>query len=720
MPEAFSKLSFSGKSEASTQNDHTFMEDITTKYFLACNEGLELGELVRADDFSLQDSIAALEIMDPKMDNGVIDPEEESSTLYDCSSLLLPDELISIIDQLLASEMSWHGGSSLSQTLYTCVYVQRLLGKSLQNDGFSKSTSGTAAERALLDQVLFPYVVATIKCVDICRDEFLAGYLYEEEDISSADFGLELLPFTQAETAIALLEEGLRWLETMRQEKESTISTSQYTQLYKRLKVRALLLKMLHNMKSLESFANLVPVLLLELNGYTVSERPLGDFPHIFNTAIQRSLISTSPPRPIVSMPATFALSELRRLCEDMVRLLPITSAARKSPSCMLAFFEMIRKNNPPTLPLVRSRLQSIFLEDKMAQHVVEKQDFIIIAIEEICGQRLDLFDRGHSKVETPNDRRFKINQIVSEILNRIDPQFLDYYKVLCHNPGRQRRNLCKILVDFDVLQAEAEVIDQDLAALVAEEPKRLANGNTSLSFPISSWIFNTKLDICLLILFMGFETDLYKPFEWSVIYWHLENFYFLQSEHLYSIVIDRLPNYSPVRAHLAHRLLYNEAQGLLCKAYCKLTTSLEMLSIIKMPNLKFSSEELLYNHRMIPFSRLISPPSVSFEMYKAEKETRKASAVEMLKDASDHFNAARLKLATLSKRGPSQRFIAIPALVDDFKAEIRGLVGCCIANNLMVSKLLKEDAAWFKSGDRKLVYQESQFSRRFPSISIM
>lgn len=84
------------------------------------------------------------------MDSGCIEPGDEFEELYDVSRPLPPDEVLGIIDQLLchevrqpthepavppasvlflahASQMSWHLGYPLSQTVLTSVYVEALM-----------------------------------------------------------------------------------------------------------------------------------------------------------------------------------------------------------------------------------------------------------------------------------------------------------------------------------------------------------------------------------------------------------------------------------------------------------------------------------------------------------------------------------------------------------------------------------------------------------------
>lgn len=66
---------------------------------------LEIGQVVRAPDFSFLDALGALEIMDPKTDSGMIVDEEDVNEEIETPSLL-PGEVIWIMDQLLAREVN--------------------------------------------------------------------------------------------------------------------------------------------------------------------------------------------------------------------------------------------------------------------------------------------------------------------------------------------------------------------------------------------------------------------------------------------------------------------------------------------------------------------------------------------------------------------------------------------------------------------------------------
>ena len=103
------------------RNEDDEREDITQKMFSATRgtrllsvainmvetidlSALAIGQVIRAPDFEYLDVLGALEIMDPKTDSGMIvgdDNVDDSPKIEN----LLPEEIIWIMDQLLAREV---------------------------------------------------------------------------------------------------------------------------------------------------------------------------------------------------------------------------------------------------------------------------------------------------------------------------------------------------------------------------------------------------------------------------------------------------------------------------------------------------------------------------------------------------------------------------------------------------------------------------------------
>lgn len=124
--------------------------------------------------------------MDSKMDSGFLKPGETLEDEYDTLASLLPEEIVGIMDQLLCYEMAWHTGYPLSQTLFTSVYIDKLLWpevKILEQAQFYRGAILDEKRPGPLLQALRAYCLAVIKCCDFVIAKITARDYFEEEDI---------------------------------------------------------------------------------------------------------------------------------------------------------------------------------------------------------------------------------------------------------------------------------------------------------------------------------------------------------------------------------------------------------------------------------------------------------------------------------------------------------------------------------------------------------
>lgn len=63
------------------------------------------GQLLHLQSFTLYDAMSAIEIMDPKMDTGMV-LENTSTSPFDVQQRLTPQQLLWIMDRLLSCEVS--------------------------------------------------------------------------------------------------------------------------------------------------------------------------------------------------------------------------------------------------------------------------------------------------------------------------------------------------------------------------------------------------------------------------------------------------------------------------------------------------------------------------------------------------------------------------------------------------------------------------------------
>ncbi|KAJ4831042.1 hypothetical protein Tsubulata_001773 [Turnera subulata] len=129
-PHHFSSSSSSSSIPAS---ENTVWADASPLLEAACRE-LQDGELIHGDNFNLFAAMSALEIMDPKMDSGIINrycSVDEAIEDGAAPIPISPDKTtdvrcsIDIMDHLLACEATWHKGHSLAQTVFSCIYLLR-------------------------------------------------------------------------------------------------------------------------------------------------------------------------------------------------------------------------------------------------------------------------------------------------------------------------------------------------------------------------------------------------------------------------------------------------------------------------------------------------------------------------------------------------------------------------------------------------------------------
>jgi hypothetical protein len=143
-----------------------FMEDTAS--------GMLVGQMIHGDDFSLREAMSALELMDPKMDAGCT--KEKSITLPEAfesvPSQLTDAQTISVMDELVACEASWHAGQSIGHSLFTCLYMQK--------------------PDLAPSQILRVYIHLLLKTCQTVRQVILDADVYEEEDFISQKFHFSL------------------------------------------------------------------------------------------------------------------------------------------------------------------------------------------------------------------------------------------------------------------------------------------------------------------------------------------------------------------------------------------------------------------------------------------------------------------------------------------------------------------------------------------------
>lgn len=154
--------------------------------------------------------------MDAKMDSGFLQPGETLEDDYDTLQPLLPEELIGIMDQLLCHEMAWHTGYPLSQTLFTSVYIDKLLwpeSGALEEAQFYRGEVFDERRPGPLLEVLRAYCLALIKGCDFVMAKITSRDYFEEEDFCTNTYNRVLFVSVPVDVFLRELDAAMEVME---------------------------------------------------------------------------------------------------------------------------------------------------------------------------------------------------------------------------------------------------------------------------------------------------------------------------------------------------------------------------------------------------------------------------------------------------------------------------------------------------------------------------
>ncbi|CAL8107226.1 unnamed protein product [Calicophoron daubneyi] len=152
--------------------------DVTEQFKTACQYALEPGSLCHSSWFTLQHSMSAIEIMDPKMDIRMQGARRVVPVSEALDKKILPlgpfenKQLLGIMDELLASTVNWLTGDSLAQSIFICMYMH--------------------CTQLVKDQYLSAFCELLRRSVYQIRHVIVAAGVFDEEDHYAPTHGMPL------------------------------------------------------------------------------------------------------------------------------------------------------------------------------------------------------------------------------------------------------------------------------------------------------------------------------------------------------------------------------------------------------------------------------------------------------------------------------------------------------------------------------------------------
>ncbi|KAF5277241.1 hypothetical protein FQR65_LT00349 [Abscondita terminalis] len=667
----------------------TYNWNTITNEFLQAVKGLQLGELLHDDLFGLFEAMSAIEMMDPKMDAGMLcNRGNKKAKSFEQAvadhSLKLNNftnrELIDIIDTTLACIVSWVEGHSLAQTVFTNLYLHK--------------------PYIIEDRTLKAFSLAVYKLLEIIKEFIHKSVVYEEEDFQPMHYGYHLNPDISEQRMIGMLrevEEDLHKksrskLQSVNQEADDSVA------LYARIKFvrvfyQALTLLLQRKEDQQPVITDCQRLFITASDMLFVMQKTLQSDGHQNNLLEQSQILGFEPLVNQRLLPPTFPRytkikpkQEALMYFEDMIERLKTICKIHGVTSFhqALDFFIEFSKGSPCLLS--RSALQLLYL----GSHNV------VLATNPNILKDL-LKDAAKSFISPPalmakaivSNQQAKM--YVDTFFSHCTRPFANLIQLCGHNRARQRDKLAHLLEEFTGLQDEAERVDAYLHNISV---------NSTWSRPhlacFGTWILYHTLRIMIMYLLAGFELELYSVHEFYYIYWYLYEFLygwlvsaltradsFLVEQELIGELQKSKGNkkiktkYKKKPRPYNRDILFYQALQNMCGGYYKALIGFRMDQKLTMPHPQFDSEQVRYEHRFAPFQSLLTPPPVQYSEFRDMTSPTRCSqqsidSMYLNIAGCKHFHQARQLLET----------------VQPVDSEVMDLIKIC-KTNFVVLKLL-------------------------------
>nr|XP_027072791.1 N-alpha-acetyltransferase 35, NatC auxiliary subunit-like isoform X2 [Coffea arabica] len=463
--------------------DQTVWADVSPLLQLA-SQDLHDGELIHGENFNLFAAMSALEIMDPKMDSGIVSTYCSVDEAIEKGAAPVPLSFnstidiqctIDIMDHLLACEATWHKGHSLAQTVFSCIYL-------LRPDRISS--------HALLHSYCMVVRVTCNAVVSAVSD----ARTNEEEDLFTMTYGLPLKGEGD-EKCLSILHAV-----------DETISRQ-----LRASKAPSTKRRVLEDIEPLQTNADLegglCKAVLCRLrfrkhfyHVLTCMRRPQGK-----GLELARKHITSC----LSELDSMLKLEEFLK-CKSICRTVKdATDDETTASGCQPIGFDssLNSRLSAPTPPRAIKLLSW--------RKAVDYFKKLLHDLEVICSYTLDpvlevvlRFVVGFQKLHPDLVARAYL-QLLTNLL-----------RILCTNSAWQRRKLGKILQEWRIVHAQLEL------AFRKEYGDISNTSNEDVGMNICSyiliWVEEQTYWIATRFLTLGFELELYSPCDYCMVYWYI------------------------------------------------------------------------------------------------------------------------------------------------------------------------------------------------------
>lgn len=668
-------------------------KDITQEFVDACSQ-LKLGELFHDADFGLLEGMSAIEMMDPKMDAGMVCNQTKRKVLNFQQAIqantikldgLTPQEIIGIIDDTLACVVTWLEGHSMVQTVFINLYLHD--------------------PNLIVDRTLRSFSICVLRLVDLIRDRINRASVFEEEDFQSLAYSFRMagdVADSQASGSLKEVEEELmkvikstRVRSGVDRNSDTELKHENAVALHARLKFTRLffLTVLAFSQEKCQGLENAEKFLkqMKELIGVMKTSIELGIQPVDNDDGDCNCIMGFEPLVNQRLLPPTFPrytkirsrVDTMEYLDSMMTRLIQICSITQLSNfHDILDFFIDFSQTSPCLLSRSLLQLTALPVHSNKLFGTQKMVDVLRDTVRSFCAPPVLM-------PKCPIYNNASAKECVDSFLSLAVRPLVSVMQISGHNRARQRDKWGHLLEEFGTLQDEAEKLDAYLHNCMMK-----VDSNWHYRVCFGTWVLYHTLKVMIQYLLAGFELELYSVHEYHYLFWYL-------CEGLYNWLISTInraetflvehetmaadvhkgrggkKNKKKKKTRVSSvELTLTQALHSLCSGYYKAAIGLKLDGKLLLPKYDFDCEEVRYNHRFAPFGSVATPPPMHYVQFKEMTDIARyippLDANDLYNGASKCFQQARLHLETLQNQS----------------TEVQNLVKIA-KTNLIVMKLL-------------------------------
>ena len=501
--------------------DHVFLdwEDVTS-VFTSASASLKIGEIVCSPStFSLKEAMAAIELMDPKMDIGLGSAkvltlaEIEASGRLPNVETFSPAECLSLMDSLTIAELMHYEGQHLALGILTCYYMHE-------------------PRRLLQPQpTLLAFALTLLRRCYHIRECIVKANMYFEEDFIHWNFGLDIGDSLLDSDITALITDTINTEEAKLAQIKDDEQRKTAEAIVTRLKwSKAMYLAQMTLSSAQHSDTIAANVHLHEAIGY------IPELLHTATLAKNPEKSSKSPTAGSLDSAAAYSSDSTNtkifeyEIMRRWTNATPPTFVAWKSFEACLTQWKTLLTQLLDVNAFKETVLGVREAKEKQSELIVEQKAGLLVRARFVTLVWRDFKHLGSKSLYTALLEDVTQGYGVLAAYAKADEKTLAFHFELCETGfadlmrvhsmirARARRRLPHIFEHWGTLLYDADVLDMKCSAAL----KVASDAERSRGF--ARWHMDMIQQMIADYLTIGFELQLYEYYEIPMIWWYLDN----------------------------------------------------------------------------------------------------------------------------------------------------------------------------------------------------